>query len=52
MLADLFLAATRVPHPNLPKQVRTDDPAAAMRKSAALERARERERAIANGEIT
>jgi len=52
LLADLFHAVAREPHPWKPKQGKGSDPAREKAKQAARARARERQRAIDAGEIT
>jgi hypothetical protein len=52
LLADVYHATAREPHPWKPKQDKGSDPAHAKAKQAAKARARERQRAIDAGEIT
>lgn len=50
--ADIFHALTGSPHPSLPKPSDAAGPIREQQINAALERKRERDRAIAAGEIT
>jgi len=51
LLAHIFQALTGTQHPALPKQSKDEDPRRKAKRADALERSRERERALAAGEI-
>lgn len=52
LLADVYQAIAREPHPGKPKQAKGSDPVHEKAKREAKARARERQRAIDAGEIT